>query len=93
MHEVLREEEAQVPADRAGRRAARVGGANHRARDLPRVIRTFDDHRHDRPGRNEGFQVFVESFCDVFGVVLLAQLRRHLQHLHADQAQALAFNS
>ena len=81
---------AEIAADRSGRRLQAVGRAQHVADDFDRV-QPLDRHRDDRRRRDEPFERRIKRLVDVFGVMLLGQLRCDLQHPHRDDVQSFAF--
>ncbi|MEY3457592.1 MAG: hypothetical protein RL215_749 [Planctomycetota bacterium] len=83
---------SEVTADGAGGSFAGIGFAHESAHDGD-GFGTFDDECDDGAGGDEGFEVGVEGFADVFGVVESAEFRGHVEHFHADDAEAFVFDA
>src|SRR5215210_7101079 len=81
--------EAEVPADRAGRRLDRVGGADHLARRLHRLV-SLEDQGHERAAGDEVHELPEERALAVLGVVLLGEVALDGHVLHGDDRQSLA---
>ena len=83
---------AEVTADGAGGRFASIGFTHEVSHDGD-GFGAFDDEGDDGAGGDEGFEVGVEGFADVFGVVELAELRGDLEHFDGDDAEAFVFDA
>ena len=91
--QVLGEEDAEVAADRAGRGLAGVGGAHHRADDLPGVLRPLDHHDQRRRPADEGDELVVERLALVLGVVAAGQLGVDRAQLGGDDGEVAALEA
>src|SRR5262245_60978143 len=93
VHEVLLRLEREVATDRARCGFARVRGAHEPAHDLPRVRTTLDDHRDERPARDERDEVAEERLLAVLLVVTTRELGVEGALLHRDDGEALALQT
>src|ERR687892_333237 len=93
VHEVLARLEGEVTSDRARRGVARIRRSHHRAHDLPRVGTAFDDHRDERPARDERYEVVEERLALVLGVVALRELGVDPTLVHGHDREALALET
>ena len=83
---------AKSPRIEPGGRLERVGGADHLARGLDRLL-ALEHHRDDRAGGDELDELAEERLAVVLGVVLLGEVLGHLHVAHGDDLQALALEA
>ena len=83
---------AVIAANRARVGLQSAGCAEHFANHANHV-EPLDDQRHDGGCGDESFQPGIKRLADMFRIMLLGQFRRHTQHLHRHDVQALGFES
>ena len=73
VHEVERDLDREVAADRTGRSLERIGRADHLSRRCDRAL-SLEHHRDQRTARDELDQLAEERLLGVLGVVALGEL-------------------
>ena len=93
MHEVLGEEDPQIPPDGARRRRARIGRADQGANDLPRVLRAFQHERRDGPATHELDKVGIKALTHMLFVVASQRVGIQRAHVEGDDREVLGFEA
>jgi len=92
VHEVLGDHEAEIAADRAGRRRGGISGSHHRPPDVDRTF-TLQPHDHDGARGDEVDELPEERLALVLGVVLAGEGLRDPDQPRAAEVVPLALET